>query len=101
MALLHIDKNEFEKIKGEGKVILLDFYADWCGPCKMIAPFIEEIASEREDIIVAKVNVDTATNLAIEFGISVIPTLVVVKNGEAVSKSTGYRTKDKILELLK
>ena len=101
MALLHIDKNEFEKIKGEGKVILLDFYADWCGPCKMIAPLIEEIASEREDIIVAKVNVDTATNLAIEFGISVIPTLVVVKNGEAVSKSTGYRTKDKILELLK
>ena len=67
----------------------------------MIAPLIEEIASEREDIIVAKVNVDTATNLAIEFGISVIPTLVVVKNGEAVSKSTGYRTKDKILELLK
>ena len=101
MALLHIDKNEFEKIKGEGKVILLDFYADWCGPCKMIAPLIEEIASEREDIIVAKVNVDTATNLAIEFGISVIPTLVVVKNGEVVSKSTGYRTKDKILELLK
>ncbi|MBR2296849.1 MAG: thioredoxin [Clostridia bacterium] len=101
MAVLHVDKNEFEKIKGEGKVILLDFYADWCGPCKMIAPIIEEIASERNDIIVAKVNVDTATNLAIEFGISVIPTLVVIKNGEIVSKTTGYRTKAQILELLK
>ena len=101
MALLHVDKNEFEKIKGEGKVILLDFYADWCGPCKMISPFIEEIASEREDITVAKVNVDTATNLAIEFGVSVIPTLIVVKNGVAVSKSTGYRSKEQILELLK
>ncbi|MBQ2809814.1 MAG: thioredoxin [Clostridia bacterium] len=101
MAVLHVDKNEFEKIKGEGKVVLLDFYADWCGPCKMIAPIIEEIASERNDIIVAKVNVDTATNLAIEFGISVIPTLVVIKNGEIVSKTTGYRTKAQILELLK
>ncbi len=100
MALLHIDKNEFEKIKGEGKVILLDFYADWCGPCKMIAPFIEEIANEREDITVAKVNVDTATSLAIEFGVSVIPTLVVIKDGGIVRKSTGYRTKAQILELL-
>ncbi len=100
MAILHIDKNEFEKIKATDKTIVLDFYADWCGPCKMIAPTIEEIALENPDITVAKVNVDTATDLAIEFGIASIPTIIVIKNGEIASKAIGYRSKEQLLELL-
>ncbi len=100
MAILHIDKNEFEKIKTSDKTIVLDFYADWCGPCKMIAPIVEEIALERSDIIVAKVNVDTATDLAIEFGIASIPKIIVIKNGEIASKAIGYRSKEQLLELL-
>lgn len=101
MSVLHIDKKEFEaNIKSSDKAVLLDFYADWCGPCKMIAPFIDEIAQENDDIIVAKVNVDTATDLAIDFKVSVIPTLVVLKDGKILSTSTGYRSKEQILALL-
>lgn len=101
MAILHIDKNKFEELKASDKTIVLDFYADWCGPCKMIAPFIEEIALENPDIVVAKVNVDTATDLAIEFGIQSIPTIIVIKNGEIASKAIGYRSKEQLLELIK
>ena len=81
--------------------VLIDFYATWCGPCKMIAPFVEEIANENPDIKVGKVNVDEENELAVAFGIQSIPTLVVVKNGEVVNKAIGYRTKDQILALLK
>lgn len=101
MAILHIDKNEFEsKIKTSDKVVLLDFYADWCGPCKMIAPIVEEIANEKDDIIVAKVNVDECPELAIDFKVASIPTLIVLKDGVSISKAIGYRSKEQILELL-
>ena len=101
MAILHIDKNEYENsIKTSDKVVLLDFYADWCGPCKMIAPIIQEISDERDDIIVAKVNVDTCPELAIDFKIASIPTIVIIKDGVAVNKAIGYRSKEQILELL-
>lgn len=83
------------------KPVLIDFYATWCGPCKMIAPFVEEIANENPDIKVGKINVDEENELATAFGIQSIPTLVVVKNGEVVNKAIGYRTKDQILALLK
>ncbi len=81
--------------------VLIDFYATWCGPCKMIAPLVEQIAHERSDIKVGKIDVDEEGALATAFGIVSIPTLVVVKNGEVVNKAVGYRTKDQILELLK
>lgn len=81
--------------------VLIDFYATWCGPCKMIAPLVEQIAHERSDIKVGKIDVDEEGALATAFGIVSIPTLVVVKNGEVVNKAVGYRTKDQILDLLK
>ena len=83
------------------KPVLIDFYATWCGPCKMIAPFVEEIATENPDIKVGKIDVDEEGALATAFGIVSIPTLVVVKNGEVVNKAVGYRSKDQILKLLK
>lgn len=80
---------------------LVDFYADWCGPCKMIAPLIEEIASERDDITVGKVNVDSDAEIAIKYGVSSIPTLIVFKNGKEATRVVGYRAKEDILAMLK
>ena len=101
MAILHVDKNGFEELKASAKTIVLDFYAEWCGPCKMIAPYIEEIANEDPDITVAKVDVDKATDLAIEFGIQSIPTIIVFKDGKATAKAIGYRSKEQLLDLIK
>lgn len=102
MAILHIGKEEFERdIKTSDKTVLIDFYADWCGPCKMIAPIIEEISNENPDILVCKVNVDTARELAIEFRIESIPTIFILKGGKVVNKAIGWRSKEQILELLK
>lgn len=96
-----LTKENFQKevIECE-KTVLIDFYADWCGPCKMLSPIIEEIAQEREDVKVCKVNVDNESELAVSFKVSSIPTLVVMKNGEATNVSVGYVPKEKILEML-
>ena len=101
MALIHVTNENFEKdvMKSE-KTVLIDFWATWCGPCRMRAPIVEEIASEREDITVAKIDVDEAGDLAGAFGITSIPTLVVMKNGEITNKSVGYQGKESILKLL-
>lgn len=79
---------------------LVDLYADWCGPCKMIAPIIEEIASERNDITVGKVNVDADPQIAIKYGVASIPTLIVFKNGQEVARAVGLRSKEDILAML-
>ncbi len=101
MAIININKEIFDtQIKTSDKTVLIDFYADWCGPCKMVAPIIHEIAEENEDIVVAKVNVDSSTDLAIEFGVQSIPTLVVMKNGKITGKAVGFRSKEQILELI-
>ena len=100
MKPIAINKDKLNEIKELNKPILIDFYANWCGPCKMLSPIIDEIAEERDDIIVAKVNVDDESELAEEFGVFSIPTLVVIKNGEIVHQSAGARPKSQILQLL-
>ncbi|MBR5188479.1 MAG: thioredoxin [Clostridia bacterium] len=100
MSVKMIGKNNFEEVKNSDKPVLIDFYADWCGPCRMVAPILHEIAEERPDVIVAKINVDNEEELAMEFGVYSIPTLVVMKNGEVVKQSSGARPKAQILAML-
>lgn len=100
MSVMMITKNNFDLIKNSDKPVLLDFYADWCGPCRMVAPILHEIAEERSDVIVAKVNVDNEEELAMEFGVYSIPTLVVMKNGEVIKQASGARPKAQILAML-
>jgi len=102
MSIIHITAENYEAQvqNAEGRV-LLDFWAPWCGPCRMIAPFLEEIAVEDESVTIGKVNVDEEMALAAKFGIVSIPTLIVMKNGKAVNTAVGYRPKDDILKLLK
>ena len=92
-------QNFNEIVQNSNKTVILDFWATWCGPCKMIAPIIEEIANERDDIVVGKVNVDEEAELCIKFGIVSIPTIIVFKNGEIYNKTVGYCSKEEILEL--
>ena len=101
MSVQHITKANFDSlVKSSPKPVLLDFWATWCGPCKMIAPIVEEIAEENEEIVVGKVNVDEEMELAVQFGITSIPTLVVMKNGAVAATLVGYRPKADILKLL-
>ena len=100
MKPIVINKNNFDEIKQSEKAVLIDFYANWCGPCKMLSPIIDEIAQERDDIIVGKINVDDEPELAEKFSVFSIPTLVILKNGEIVHQSAGARPKAQILKLL-
>ena len=100
MSVIAITKENFETYANGDKPLLLDFWAPWCGPCRMVAPIVEEIAGERDDIVVGKVNVDEEMELAVKFGIVSIPTLILLKNGMEVEKIVGYRPKDAILEML-
>ena len=95
----HIAEKEFDAAVATGTV-LVDFYADWCGPCKMIAPLLEEVAAERTDVTVLKIDVDEAAALCGRFGIVSIPTLIVMKEGKEASRLVGYRPKDAILAAL-
>ena len=100
MSVKKINQQEFENAKRNEGLLLLDFYADWCGPCQMLAPTIEQVAAEREDVVVAKINCDDNPEIAMSFGVSSIPTLVVMKDGKVVNTSVGVRPKDAILAML-
>ena len=101
MAVVKVTESNFNEILDSGKTVLLDFYAEWCGPCKMVSPIVDQISEENPDIIVGKIDVDDQQEIAEKYGILSIPTLVVIKNGEVVNKGTGVLTKGKLLEWLK
>ena len=101
MSAININKNNFQsEVLNSEKKVLLDFWASWCGPCRMVVPIVEEIADERPDIKVGKVNVDEEAELASRFGIMSIPTLVVIEKGKIVNQTMGARAKEAILAML-
>ena len=102
MEILKINEDNFEKeVLESEKTVLIYFFADWCGPCKMLSPIIEQFAKENEKVKVVKINVDELPDLAVKYGVRSIPTLVVIKNGEEVNRSVGLIDKSEILELVK
>ena len=101
MAVIHINGDNFEQLVQHGqKPVLLDFWATWCGPCRMLAPILEEIAALRDDIVVGKIDVDEEGALAARFGIVSIPTLILMRGGEVAATAVGYRPKEDILKIL-
>ncbi|MBQ7923308.1 MAG: thioredoxin [Clostridia bacterium] len=101
MSVLNLNKNNFKETVNTEKTVLIDFWAPWCGPCRMVSPIVDEIAEENPDIVVGKVNVDDEGELAQEFGVMSIPTLIVMKNGKIVNQSVGAKPKAQILAMVK
>ena len=102
MGVIKISEESFKKeVLEESRTVLVDFYADWCGPCKMLSPIIEEVAKENEDAKFVKINVDEAQELAIEYDIMSIPTIVVIKDGKEVNRTVGLIDKTEIRAMLK
>ena len=102
MSVIKITKDNFEnEVLNCEKTVLLDFYADWCGPCRMVSPIVDAISEEHPEYKVGKINVDEENQLATTFGVMSIPSLFVIKNGEVVNQAVGARTKAQILDMLK
>lgn len=100
MSVIKVNQANFEEIKNSEQKVLLDFYADWCGPCRMMSPIVDAIAEERGDIIVGKINVDEEQELAAAYNVFSIPTLVILQNGKVLQQVAGVRPKGEVLALL-
>lgn len=100
MSVMKVNKDNFNEVKASDKPVLLDFYADWCGPCMMVSPVVDEIAKENPQYLVGKINVDNEPELTMEFGVVSIPLLVVMKDGKIVNQAVGARSKEQILGML-
>ena len=100
MSVVSVNKANFEQIISTDKPVLIDFYADWCGPCRMVSPLVDEIAEENPQYVVGKINVDNEPELAAAFAVSSIPMLVVIKNGKIANQAVGAMPKEKILAML-
>ncbi|MBP3442596.1 MAG: thioredoxin [Clostridia bacterium] len=100
MSAINVNKNNFEEIIKSEKKVLLDFYADWCGPCRMVLPLVEQIAQENPQYVIGKVNIDNEPELAQAFDVFSVPTLVVLEDGKVINQSSGARPKNQILALL-
>ncbi len=100
MSILSVNKNNFDSVKTSDKPVLLDFYADWCAPCRMVSPIIDEIAKENPQYLVGKINVDKEPELAQAFNVLSIPTLAVIKGGRVIHQSAGAKLKPQILAML-
>lgn len=102
MEILSVTSANFEKeVINSDKTVLIDFYADWCGPCKAYSPIVESVATENEDIKVVKINVDNAQDIAIKYQVMSIPTTVVIKNGQEINRAVGMMSKSDLLEMVK
>ncbi len=101
MSVLTVNKSNFNETVKNEKTVLLDFWAPWCGPCRMVSPIVDEIAEENPDLVVGKINVDDEPELAQAFGVASIPTLVVMKDGRIVNQSVGAKPKARILAMVK
>jgi thioredoxin 1 len=99
MAVINLTTENFKDETSQG-LVLVDFYADWCGPCRMLAPVLDELATEVTDVKISKVNVDTAKDLAAQFGVSTIPNITILKDGEVVHQEIGYKPKEVLMSLL-
>ena len=100
MSVISVNKDNFEEIKNSNKTVLLDFYADWCGPCQMVSPIVDEIAEENAGVLVGKINVDKESELVAAFSVMSIPMLVVMKNGRIINQAVGAMPKESILKML-
>ncbi len=101
MAVVEITKDNFEQtVLKADKPVLVDFWAEWCGPCQMMGPIVDEVAEERDDIIIGKLNVDTQPEIALRYNVMSIPTLILFENGEEAQKSIGLISKEELLELI-
>ncbi len=101
MSIIHVNKNNFDSVKTSQKPVLLDFYADWCSPCRMVSPIVEEIAEENPQYLIGKINIEKEPELARKFHVLSIPTLAVIKDGNVISQSAGAKPKTEILAMLK